>query len=154
MERIFYIFILCVSCSFLTSNSAQPGVWNAGGSGTFTLLYPEDSIAYKKIQMKSEKIFMQLYRGFAVVKGNYHFKNTSKDTLRIKVGYPINNVFENINYNEYVNQVTVDNLYKVKGFVNQKELPLFKEPNANKENWYVWEVVFPPKKLQNLQFTF
>lgn len=98
---------------------------------------------------------MQLYKGFVVVKGNYHFKNTSKDTLKIKVGYPINNVFENINYNEYVNQVTVDDLYKVKGFVNQKELPLFKEPNAIKENWYVWEVVFPPKKkLQYLQFTF
>jgi hypothetical protein len=147
MKKYIYILVIIFCTSFLISNSAQPGVWNAGGSGSFTLLYPEDTIAYKKIQMKSESIYMQLHKGFATVKGNYFFKNTSKDTLRIKVGYPINNVFENISYNQYANQVVVDGLYKVKGLVNEKEIELFKKPNKENDNWYVWEITFPPNKI-------
>ena len=154
MKRIIYIISVLICTSFLVANSAQPGVWNAGGSGTFTLLYPEDTIAYKKIQMKTEDIFMQLYKGFAVVKGNYHFKNTSKDTLKIKVGYPINNVFENIGHNQYANLVTVDGLYKIKGFVNEKEVPIHKKPNAENDNWYVWEIVFPPNKITHFTVYF
>ncbi|MFY9241621.1 MAG: hypothetical protein WAO74_01190 [Polaribacter sp.] len=144
----FYKFLFLLFLIFLlSSNSAQPGVWNAGGSGSFTLLYPEDTVAYKKIQMKSEDIFIQLYKGFATVKGNYYFKNTGKDTLKIKVGYPINNVFENINYNEYVNQVSVDGLYKIKGLLNSKEIPIYEKPNNQNSNWYVWEITFPPNKI-------
>jgi hypothetical protein len=147
MKNFYYLLILFLGSLFLVSNSAQPGVWNAGGSGSFTLLYPEDSVAYKKIQMKSEDIFMQLYNGFATVKGNYYFKNTSTDTLKIKVCYPVNNVFENIDYNKYLNQVTVDGLYKIKGLVNGNEATIYQKPNKENDNWYVWEVLFPPNKI-------
>ena len=147
MKKYIYLIVIIIFSSLFVSNSAQPGVWNAGGSGTFTLLYPEDSIAYKKIQMKSETIFMQLHKGFATVKGIYNFNNTSLDTLKIKVGYPINNVFENIKYNENVNEVRVDGLYKIKGIVNNIELPILKKPNSENDNWYVWEIAFPPKKI-------
>lgn len=147
MKKHLYILCFTLCASFLISNTAQPGVWNAGGSGTFTLLYPEDTLAYKKIQMKSEAIFMQLYKGFATVKGTYHFKNTSSDTLKIKVGYPINSVFKNINFNEYANQVVVDDLYKIKGFVNKKEAFLHKKQNNQNNNWYVWQITFPPNKI-------
>ena len=151
MKKLIYFLSIITFSAFIISNSAQPGVWNAGGSGSFTLLYPEDTIAYKKIQMKSEDIYMQLYKGFATVKGNYYFKNTSKDTLKIKVGYPINNVFENIDFHHKVNEVRVDGLYKIKGLVNGKLSTLFKKPNSQNDNWYVWEVVFPPNKIT--QFT-
>ncbi len=97
--------------------------------------------------MKSEDIFMQLHKGFATVKGNYYFKNTAKDTLKIKVGYPINNVFENLGHNKYANHVTVDGLYKIKGLINGKEATIFKKPNKEHDNWYVWEVTFPPNKI-------
>ncbi len=147
MKKLIYFFGIVFFSIFLISNSAQPGVWNAGGSGSFTLLYPEDSIAYKKIQMKSEDIFMQLYKGFAVVKGNYYFKNTATDTLKIKVGYPVNNVFENIDFHHEVNHVRVDGLYKIRGLINDNEAPLIKKPNSEKDNWYVWEVSFPPQKI-------
>lgn len=147
MKAKLYIFLVVLGSCFLISNSAQPGVWNAGGSGSFTLLYPEDTIAYKKIQMKSENIYMQLYKGFATVKGNYYFKNTSKDTLKIKVGYPVNNVFENIEFHDQVNEVRVDGLYKIKGLVYNKEATLFKKPNHKNDNWYVWQVTFPPNKI-------
>ena len=97
--------------------------------------------------MKSEDIYMQLYKGFATVKGNYYFKNTSTDTLKIKVGYPINNVFENIDFHHEVNQVRVDGLYKIKGLVNGNNATLFEKPNSENDNWYVWEVIFPPNKI-------
>lgn len=147
MKKYIYLVSLLVVTALFVSNSAQPGVWNAGGSGSFTLLFPEDTIAYKKIQMKSEDIFMQLYKGFATVKGNYYFKNTHTDTLKIKVGYPINNVFENVDFHHQVNEVRVDGLYKIKGFVNNTDAPLFEKPNLENDNWYVWEVVFPPNKI-------
>lgn len=154
MKNFFYKIGIIVCTCFLISNSAQPGVWNAGGSGSFTLLYPEDSLAYKKIQMQSEKIYMQLYKGFATVKGDYFFKNTTNDTLKIKVGYPINNVFKNVQFHDNVNEVNVDGLYKIQGFVNNQELPLFKKPNANNENWYVWEINFLPKKITDFSVYF
>lgn len=147
MKKTLYFLSFIICSSLLISNSAQPGVWNAGGSGTFKLLYPEDTIAYKKIQMKTEDIYMQLYKGFATVKGNYYFKNTAKDTLKIKVGYPINNVFENISHNQYANHVTVDGLYKIKGLVNGKATSILKKPNKENDNWYVWEIAFPPNKI-------
>ncbi|MFK8061043.1 MAG: hypothetical protein AB8B78_13255 [Polaribacter sp.] len=147
MKRTIYFFSVFIATIFLVSNSAQPGVWNAGGSGSFTLLYPEDTIAYKKIQMKSENIFMQLHKGFATVKGDYYFKNTATDTLKIKVGYPVNNVFENVDFHHQVNEVRVDGLYKIKGLVNDKNTTLYEKPNTENDNWYVWEVIFPPNKI-------
>ena len=147
MKKLIYFFSIIIASAFLISNSAQPGVWNAGGSGSFTLLYPEDTIAYKKIQMKSEDIYMQLYKGFAAVKGDYYFKNTSTDTLKIKVGYPVNNVFENIEFHHKVNEVRVDGLYKIKGLIDDIEAPIYKKPNSKNDNWYVWEIAFPPNEI-------
>ncbi|MCI2229720.1 hypothetical protein MC378_11130 [Polaribacter sp. MSW13] len=154
MKKFYNLLIVFLGSILLVSNSAQPGIWNAGGSGSFTLLYPEDSIAYKKIQMKSEDIYMQLYKGFATVKGNYYFKNTSTDTLKIKVGYPVNNVFENISFQHKANNVRVDGLYKIKGFINGKESTLYNKPNTVNDNWYVWEVAFPPNEITKFSVYF
>lgn len=55
------------------ANAAQPGIWNAGGT-VYTMLYPEDAITFKKVQMQQERIFIQLYKGFAVVKGPMFLK--------------------------------------------------------------------------------
>ncbi|MGB0890703.1 MAG: hypothetical protein ACPGUU_00030 [Flavobacteriaceae bacterium] len=147
MKKIYYSTATLIIAIILIANSAQPGIWNAGGSGSFQLLYPEDSIAYKKIQMKSERIFMQLYNGYAVVKGTYNFYNTTKDTLSIKVGYPVNNVFKNIKPHHKLNQVRVDGLYMVRGQVNDSIVPLYKKPNTENDNWYVWNIKYPPKKI-------
>lgn len=151
MKR-FFIAICTASTAFLLlSNTAQPGVWNAGGSGSFQLFFAEDSVAYKKIQMQSEQIYMQWYQGFAVVKGVYHFYNTTNDTLQIKVGYPINYVFENVSNGGFANQVTVDDLYKIKGTINQQKQPLYTQKKDEYINWYVWQLTYPPKK--NTTFT-
>ena len=147
MKKIYYFLTIISITIFLISNSAQPGIWNAGGSGSFQLLYPEDSLAYKKIQMKTEKIYIQLYNGYAVVKGTYNFYNSTKNPLTIKVGYPINNVFDNVGHKNDLNQVRVDGLYKIKGLVNNLEIPIYKKPNKENDNWYVWNITYPPKKI-------
>ena len=135
----------------LLSNATQPGIWNAGGSGSFKLLFEEDSTAYKKIQMQSEAIYIQLYKGFAVVKGEYNFINSTEDSITIKVGYPINNVFPPTAFKNNLNEVVFDDLYKIKGSINKTEIPLLLSPNAKNENWYVWELTFPPKEI--IKFT-
>lgn len=150
LKNIFTIIGTVLISFYLLSNTAQPGIWNAGGSGSFQLLYPEDSLAYKKIQMQSETIHMQLYKGFAVVKGVYNFLNTTDSTLTIKVGYPINSVFPTTKHQSHLNQVVFDDLYKIKGSINQQEIPLLKLPSSN-DNWYVWELTFPAR--QQLSFT-
>ncbi|HSY61009.1 MAG TPA: hypothetical protein VK796_03990, partial [Cytophaga sp.] len=57
------------------SNAAAPGIWQAGGAANFSLLYPEDSVLYSNIQMVKEKISIELYKGYAVVKGKYWMYN-------------------------------------------------------------------------------
>jgi len=153
LKNIIIIIGTFLLFSTLMSNTAQPGIWNAGGSGSFHLLYPKDSIAYKKIQMQSETIHIQLYKGFAVVKGVYNFLNTTNNPLTIKVGYPINTVFPSKKYQSHLNQVVFDDLYKIKGSINKHEIPLLKLPSDN-DNWYVWEITFPPKQLLNFTVHF
>lgn len=147
IKQLLGLFLILSLGLLLTSNSAQPGIWNAGGTGSFTLLYPEDSTAYKKIQMQSESIYMQLYKGYAVVKGNYHFYNTTDSLITIKVGYPINAVFPTTNFQNDLNEVVFDDLYKIKAAFNGQNVPIFEMPSEKNENWYVWELSFPAKQL-------
>lgn len=151
LKKIIGIIGITIVLATLLSNASQPGIWNAGGSGSFKLLFEEDSLAYKKIQMQSEAIYMQLYKGFAVVKGEYNFLNSTEDSITIKVGYPINNVFPPTAFKNHLNEVTFDDLYKIKGTINKTEIPLILSPNTENENWYVWELTFPPK--ETLKFT-
>lgn len=125
------------------SNSAQPGIWQAGGTGVFVLHYPEDSAGYKKIRMQSEQIYMKLYPGFAVVKGTYVFENLEDTIVSIKVGYPINNVFPETERNGMLNEVYFEDLYAIKANWDDKEAPLLKDSITN---WYVWDGSFAPNQ--------
>jgi hypothetical protein len=136
---------------YLFPNAAQPGFWNAGGTGTFSLLYPEDSLHYKNIQMIKELVSIQLYKGYAVVKGEYWMFNTTSDTVKIKVGYPINSNFSRTNFpDRYLIDIRFDSLYGLRAFRNDERVNFLREtvknPNAHWENdnWYVWNNIFTP----------
>ena len=94
MKKIIQITLLLLLPFLAFSNAAQPGFWNAGGTGNFSLLYPEDSASYQKIQMVKELVAIQLYRGYAVVKGQYWMYNDTEEEVNIKVGYPLNAHFD------------------------------------------------------------
>lgn len=159
-------FTLCrltLACSWVLlfcSNAAQPGVWDAGGGG-FNFLFPEDSAAFQKIQMQQERIAIQLYRGFAVVKGSYRMQNTTSDTIRIKVGYPVEGVFAGRHHD--LNQVVFDGLYQLQVWQDGQKQTLLQTPAGELEqldqtyendNWYVWESVFLPGALTEITVYF
>ncbi|TCK67221.1 hypothetical protein DFQ05_0994 [Winogradskyella wandonensis] len=167
MKNVFFKIALNIVLIFfisnkLYSNAAQPGVWNAGGT-VFTMLHPEDSLSFKKVQMQQEKIYIQLYKGFAVVKGIYWFRNTTKDRSQFKMGYPVNGIYAGGETN--LNQVSIDSLNEFKIKANSKWLPLLKQSypelnNNNKnpipfsDNWKVWEMTFQPNEIQIVEVYF
>ena len=161
IKPLFYSFSFLVMILLLLSNAAQPGICNAGGGG-YHLLFPEDSLNFKKIQMHSEKISMQLYPGFAIVKGEYQMKNDTKDTISIKVGYPVNGIYEGNHFGK-MNLVTFDGLYKIKTLQDGELLPILEKPvkakqdNSeafNNENWYLWENTFLPNQTTAIEVYF
>ena len=157
---VFCFIISVISPQIIWSNAAQPGIWNAGGT-TYTMLYPEDAASFKKVQMQRECIYIQLYKGFAVVKGTYVFKNTTAETLKFKMGYPVNGIYSG--GETYLNQITLDSLSKFKIKAGNKWLNLLNEkhtnsnyPNINtfSSNWKVWQMQFLPHQTQNVTVYF
>ncbi|WP_111308484.1 hypothetical protein [Confluentibacter sediminis] len=157
----FFLIALSLSHKAL-ANASQPGIWNAGGT-VFTMLYPEDSLSFKKVQMQQERIYIQLYKGFAVVKGTYIFKNTSSENLQFKMGYPVNGIYSGGETD--LNQITLDSLSHFKIKANQRYLNLIKEnhPELNhndgnvtpfSDNWMVWQMAFAPNEAQTVEVYF
>lgn len=158
-----YLFALLTIILFsqkVAANAAQPGVWNAGGT-IFTMMYPQDSATFKKVQMQQEKIYIQLYPGFAVVKGWYKMRNTSKSSLNFKMGYPINGIYSGGKSD--INQVHLDSLTQFKIFSNRSELPLLKTKSdlekvdkiqSFSDNWLVWEMNFLPEETKIVEVYF
>lgn len=144
------------------ANAAQPGIWNAGGT-VFTMLYPEDSLTFKKVQMQQERIYIQLYKGYAVVKGTYLFRNTTDKPLKFKMGYPVNGIYYGGEVD--LNQVTLDSLSQFKIRAKNEWLSLlneahpelyndYKSPIPSSDNWMVWEMAFAPNESQSVAIYF
>lgn len=159
-KNVLAIIILFAYSQKISANAAQPGVWNAGGT-VFTMMYPQDSATFKKVQMQEEKIYIQLYPGFAVVKGWYKMRNTSKTKLKFKMGYPINGIYSG--GDRGLNQIHLDSLTHFKIYSNKQELHLIKTKNladnieniqAFSDNWLVWEMDFLPEETKMVEVYF
>lgn len=160
LKNVLAIIILFAFSQKISANAAQPGIWNAGGT-VFTMMYPQDSATFKKVQMQEEKIYIQLYPGFAVVKGWYKIRNTSKTKLKFKMGYPINGIYSG--GDKGLNQIHLDSLTQFKIYSNKQELPLIKTKNINEnieniqafsDNWLVWEMDFLPEETKMVEIYF
>lgn len=163
MKKIF-LNIVFISLGFLfLSNAAMPGFWAVGGSGAFTPIFAQDSIHIGKVQMQSEQISILLYRGFAVVKGEYYMKNLSQDSIKMQTGYPVNGSLEN----ETVYSIHFNELHHLKVFENTKELKatqlradtskaIITQPPTldNVYNWYVWQGNYAPNTLTKITVYF
>ncbi len=159
MKKIVQILISFSLILLLCSNVSQPGIYNAGGMA-FTMLFPEDSLAYKKVQMQEEKIYIQLYKGYAIVKGTYKMVNTSNEKLNFKMGYPINGIYNGGEVD--INQVQLDSIYKFKVKSNYKELTIDESiqdesdnvMTFNNQNWLTWSMYFSPKEVNFVEVYF
>ena len=142
---ILFLFVLTGS---VFANAAQPGIWNAGGMGNFSLLFPDDSLSYKKIQMVNERVSIVLYKGYAVVKGEYKMYNDTQDTIKIRTGYPLNTSFKSETAGNYRADISFDSLYGLKVLVNSVPVNLISETSERSSgylqnsNWYVWNNTF------------
>lgn len=158
------ISLLWMALVLITSmgwaNAAQPGLRMAGGMGGFTLLFPEDSASYQKIQMQEEQVSIQLYSGFAVVKGSYWMQNSTSDTITMRTGYPINAHFSTPRNTSDLAEIYFDELYQLKVLVNGAPVSYEKktfeadDPNIDfftydqPPSWYLWSMSFPPGKTR------
>ena len=157
----FYLISIEVS-----ANIAMPGVWNAGVGGQFYPMFPADSIHFGKVVMQKELILVNLYPGFAVVKGEYRFVNTSGKTIRMHVGYPVNGhypqrIVENVLYNDLYNFRANANGIPVKPYrlsdsanVNPTRLSGNDSSFTKVSDWYVWEQEFPSGTVTTLTVYF
>jgi hypothetical protein len=159
MKLLLYIFLL-ITPTIVLSNAAAPGFWGAGGMGRFSLLYPEDSASYKHIQMVKEKISIELYKGYAVVKGEYWMFNHSNKAVSIKVGYPINSDYDNWTKDGRKISILLNSLNNLKVYSNSQTQKIISEPvMTHKEtwennNWYIWKNIFQAKDTTLIQVYF
>jgi len=148
-SQIFLLLLLLVSLRGYCDDG-QPGIFHGGGITDLRSFYPQDSNALRKIQVLNEKIAIQLYRGFAVVKGEYKMLNTSGDSLSLKVGYPVNSSFTQTGKDSVIASIFFDPLYALKSYANGREHMLTRTPvdslhALDDNNWYVWADTFKPR---------
>lgn len=140
------------------ANIAQPGIWNAGGSGNYSLMYPDESRALGKIQMVDERITVLVYPGFAVVKGCYHMYNPDTSDVTIHSGYPVSSVYD-ISVNVVKKEIAFSNLHELMVLQDGDTIEIDKRPNTGRtyfanNNWYIWENTFPAKDTTHVQVFF
>lgn len=145
MKRFIVTFLLPACAFLLLANIAQPGLRNAGGNGRFTPVFSEDSAAFQQIQMVREQVCVQVYRGFAVVKGTYWLWNTAERPVQLKVGYPLN-ARENPSGNRLIIDFWQDSLTRFKVKLDGRLQGEIREyPEAEIGRWYVWDMAFTPR---------
>lgn len=154
MKKVFTVFLLIsfLFSSEIFANAAAPGFYNNGGSSNFIPFFASDSLYLDNIQMQSEVITVLLYPDFAVVRGEYNMLNLSNKEIVFNTGYPINASFEN----EQLTRVSYEDIYNLKVFVDNKEVPNEKLKAGDStysfdgrqqnlyNNWYVWKSTFKP----------
>jgi hypothetical protein len=158
-------FIISTACLFSAlfamANAAMPGLWSAGHGGRFIPLFKADSIHLGKIQMQRELVLINLYPGFAAVKGEYWMMNTTDKPVTMRVGYPING-----RYNAaLVDNVMFRDLHNIKAAVNDQPVDVIRAAEGydsvyktidemQMENWYYFTCTFAPKQLTKITVYF
>jgi hypothetical protein len=142
MRTILLVFAFLTTALSSIGNVAQPGLWHAGGSNPFTLLFEEDAPFFQKIQMQREVVSIDLYPGFAVVKGQYWMHNPLDTTVRIRTGYPTNQVIDYDGKDSNRMEIGFDSLYKVRVLINGVEKSLLDYDDADAQKWRIWETNF------------
>ena len=150
MKRLIFLIFTAIVINQLPGNSAQPGIWSSGGFGHFELLFPEDSAARGKIKMTSEQVYIDIYKGFAVVKGVYHMKNLSANTLKFRAGYPLHSQGKH-EIESFITEYNPDRLdaFSVrfdKKLIHHQLFPDSSENSYRPQVWYIWENTFSPNQ--------
>ena len=158
-----YLLLLIATVASLQSfsNAAMPGMWETGHGSRFIPLFRADSIHFGKIQMKKELVMINLYPGFAAVKGEYWMYNTTAAPITLRVGYPVNGRYDH----PLVDNVMFNDLYALQVKVNDQQVDV-KRPaegydsvhraldHLQMQNWYYWTCTFAPGQITKLTVYF
>ena len=147
------------------ANSAMPGLWQAGANGKFIPLFASDSIYFGKIQMQHEQILVNLYPGFAVVKGEYYMYNNTNEAINMHVAYPkqarfSDTLVENV-IPSYIDALKVLVNDSPTELMRKKDLvvlpssgPIATTNEQDYDNWFVWTMTFAPKAFTKITVYF
>jgi hypothetical protein len=170
MKKIAIVCLMWMVSVAAFANSAMPGLWQAGANGKFIPLFASDSIYFGKIQMQHEQILVNLYPGFAVVKGEYYMYNNTNEAINMHVAYPKQARFSDT----MVQNVIPSYIDALKVLVNDSPTDLMRKKDAafdtmmykpdrqmvaitteqDYENWFVWEMTFAPKAFTKITVYF
>jgi hypothetical protein len=169
-RKIIFFIIIFFSIAEISFAVPESGIWHSGGIGNYSLL-SIDSISASRIQLQKEKVLIQLYPGFAVVKATYWINNTTNDTITIKSGFPVNSEYDgNYQYkisdkHSYYNgqmayqlcKVFFEDSYSLKIIADGDSAKLSRdtittEPNASTiQEWYIWKNTFLPHRVSKIE---
>lgn len=86
------LFQVIVSTDMYAQETTSSDLWN---TGTSAQIIPMDELPVtpQEISLISEKVWVDLFPGFAVVKSVFTFSNQTDQPLSIKIGYPVRGQF-------------------------------------------------------------
>ncbi len=92
------------------------------------------------ISLQSEVITILLYKGFAVVKGEYYFYNKSNEDISLTMGYPKRGKIEHY----LIKDIEINEFIIHEAFANKEKLKIRTIMNNyfNKGYWHAWKVNF------------
>jgi len=156
------VLLLCSGMTLMVyGNAAMPGIWQTGHGGRFIPLFKPDSLHLGKIQMQKELVLINLYKGYAAVKGTYWMYNQTDQPVTMRVGYPINGNYSN----ELVQNVMFNDLHRLTVLLNDQpvtvakagegyDLLLQQADQLHADNWYYFSCTFAPKQLTKITVYF
>lgn len=165
MKRFFTLYLLLTASFFAHANSAMPGIWQAGANGIFIPLFPQDSVHFGKIKMQREQIQVNLYPGFAVVKGEYWMYNTTAQEIDMHVAYPKQGTYDAA----IVQNVVPTYISAIQVKVNDQPVTLMQPTDSSLEKlpgtiaitennfsnrWFIWQMKFAPRSITKITVYF
>jgi hypothetical protein len=161
MKRILTLVVFFSLSLTALGNAAMPGMWSTGHGGRFIPLFKEDSVHLGKIRMQRELVMINLYPGFAAVKGEYWMVNETDQPVSMRVGYPVNGRYDQ----QLVEHVMFRDLYNLMVLVNDQPANVVRAAegydsvhrvvnNMQVDNWFYWNVTFAPKSTTKITVYF
>ena len=81
-----------LSCSLVAQEQTTQDLWNTGAVGQ---VIPMDEVAVVEqgVTLISERVWVDLFPGFGVVRSVFRFSNQTDMPIRLKIGYPVRGQF-------------------------------------------------------------
>jgi hypothetical protein len=84
---------LMFSCSLLAQEQPTQDLWNTGAVGQ-VMPMDEITVVEQGVTLISERVWVDLFPGFGVVRSVFKFSNQTDMPIRLKIGYPVRGDFQ------------------------------------------------------------